>query len=114
MLSASPARALTPTAENRTPQSQRTGADDGPSSLPLATVDFKPTALQESISGFVSGSAVSTVKTLVKYPLDTATVRLQMPGTPFTIRNLSTLFSGSFDGITAPLVCNIPAGAIFF
>ena len=32
------------------------------------------TALQESISGFVSGTAVSTVKTLVKYPLDTATV----------------------------------------
>lgn len=72
------------------------------------------TAFQESISGFVSGSAVSTVKTLVKYPLDTATVRLQMPSTQFTIENLPALFSGSFDGITAPLVSNIPAGAIFF
>ena len=72
------------------------------------------TALQESISGFVSGTAVSTVKTLVKYPLDTATVRLQMPNTQYTIQNLSKLFSGSFDGITAPLLSNIPAGAIFF
>ena len=72
------------------------------------------TAFQESISGFVSGSAVSTVKTLVKYPLDTATVRLQMPNTQYAINNLSKLFTGSFDGITAPLLSNIPAGAIFF
>ena len=72
------------------------------------------TAFQESITGFVSGSAVSTVKTLVKYPLDTATVRLQMPNTQYAINNLSKLFTGSFDGITAPLLSNIPAGAIFF
>jgi hypothetical protein len=74
----------------------------------------KLTALQESISGFISGTAVSTVKTLVKYPLDTATVRLQMPNTEYTIRNLPMLFSGSFDGIVAPLLSNIPAGAVFF
>ena len=72
------------------------------------------TAFQESISGFISGSAVSTVKTLVKYPLDTATVRLQMPNTQFTLQNLPKLFSGSFDGIVAPLLSNIPAGAVFF
>lgn len=72
------------------------------------------TAFQESISGFISGTAVSTVKTLVKYPLDTATVRLQMPNTEYTIRNLPMLFSGSFDGIVAPLLSNIPAGAVFF
>jgi len=72
------------------------------------------TAFQESISGFVSGAAVSSVKTLVKYPLDTATVRLQMPNTEYAISNLPKLFSGSFDGITAPLLSNIPAGAIFF
>lgn len=72
------------------------------------------TAFQESISGFVSGTAVSSVKTLVKYPLDTATVRLQMPKTEYAISNLPKLFSGSFDGITAPLLSNIPAGAIFF
>lgn len=73
-----------------------------------------PTAFQESISGFISGTAVSTVKTLVKYPLDTATVRLQMPNTQFTRQNLSMLFGGSFDGIGAPLISNIPAGAVFF
>ncbi len=72
------------------------------------------TAFQESISGFISGTAVSTVKTLVKYPLDTATVRLQMPNTDYTIRNLPMLFSGSFEGIVAPLLSNIPAGAVFF
>ncbi|KAL7452880.1 hypothetical protein ACHAWC_004592 [Mediolabrus comicus] len=72
------------------------------------------TAFQESISGFISGTAVSTIKTLVKYPLDTATVRLQMPNTDYTIRNLPMLFSGSFDGIVAPLLSNIPAGAVFF
>ena len=72
------------------------------------------TAFQESISGFISGTAVSTVKTLVKYPLDTATVRLQMPNTKFSVQNLPMLFSGSFDGIVAPLLSNIPAGAVFF
>ena len=72
------------------------------------------TALQESITGFISGSAVSTVKTLVKYPLDTATVRLQMPNTIYSVANLPELFRGSFDGIAAPLVSNIPAGAVFF
>jgi hypothetical protein len=71
-------------------------------------------AFQESISGFISGSAVSTVKTMVKYPLDTATVRLQMPNTQYTLQNLPMLFRGSFDGIVAPLLSNIPAGAVFF
>ena len=72
------------------------------------------TSFQESISGFISGTAVSTVKTLVKYPLDTATVRLQMPNTQYKLQNLPLLFSGSFDGIVAPLLSNIPAGAVFF
>ena len=72
------------------------------------------TALQESVSGFISGSAVSAVKTVVKYPLDTATVRLQMPATDYTLQNIPQLFSGSFDGIAGPLLSNIPAGAIFF
>ena len=72
------------------------------------------TTLQESISGFISGTVVSTVKTVVKYPLDTATVRLQMPGLKYTIQNLPELFNGSFDGISGPLLSNIPAGAIFF
>eukprot|EP00957_Ditylum_brightwellii_P192277 14636807-Ditylum_brightwellii.AAC.2 len=37
-----------------------------------------------------------------------------MPGTTYSIRNLPNLFNGSFKGITAPLISNIPAGAIFF
>lgn len=97
--------------------------DNGISSqqtLLVSSDDDKPpasatlSAFQESISGFVSGSAVSTVKTLVKYPLDTATVRLQMPDTRYAIENLPELFGGSLDGIAAPLLSNIPAGAVFF
>ena len=76
--------------------------------------DDVTSALQESISGFISGTVVSSVKTIVKYPLDTATVRLQMPETKYTLQKLPELFDGSFDGITGPLLSNIPAGAIFF
>jgi solute carrier family 25 S-adenosylmethionine transporter 26 len=72
------------------------------------------TTLQETISGFVSGATITTTKTLVKYPLDTATVRLQMKSTPYSIFNLYELFNGSYNGITTPLVSNIPAGALFF
>lgn len=85
-----------------------------PQQILISRIQNEPTAFQESISGFVSGSLVSTTKTLVKYPLDTATVRLQMPNTQYAIKNIPALFSGSFDGITAPLVSNIPAGAVFF
>ena len=70
--------------------------------------------IQETISGFVSGAALTTTKTFVKYPLDTATVRLQMPNTAYSISNLIELFDGSFRGITLPLLSNIPGGAVFF
>lgn len=70
--------------------------------------------LEESISGFLSGAALAATKTVVKYPLDTATVRLQMPGTSYSTSDLSTLFKGSFRGISAPLLSSIPAGALFF
>ena len=53
-------------------------------------------------------------KTAVKYPLDTATVRLQMPGTAYSIADLGGLFGDCFRGISAPLLGNIPAGAVFF
>ena len=71
-------------------------------------------SLEESISGFISGVTVTTVKTLVKYPLDTATVRLQMPNTPYSIYNIAQLFEGSYRGISLPLLTNIPGGALFF
>lgn len=81
-----------------------------------ATDDQQPSinAFQESISGFVSGSVVSVAKTIIKYPLDTATVRLQMPNTKYTLLDLPALFDGSFDGITAPLLSNIPSSGVFF
>ena len=69
---------------------------------------------QESISGFVAGGLLTATKTVVKYPLDTATVRLQMPGTQYSISELETLLEGSFQGISSPLIWNIPAGAVFF
>ncbi len=72
------------------------------------------TTLQETISGFVSGAAITTTKTFVKYPLDTATVRLQMPNTSYSISNPFQLLEGSYRGIALPLLFNIPGGAIFF
>ena len=70
--------------------------------------------LQESLSGMVAGASLPVTKTLVKYPLDTATVRLQMPNSPYSIFDLPNLLKGSYTGITVPLVSNIPAGAVFF
>ena len=70
--------------------------------------------LKETISGFLSGGALTVAKTAVKYPLDSASVRLQMPNTKYSITNLPELFNGSYRGITAPLLSNIPAGAVFF
>jgi len=37
-----------------------------------------------------------------------------MPSTKYSINNLPELFNGSYRGITAPLLSNIPAGAVFF
>jgi solute carrier family 25 S-adenosylmethionine transporter 26 len=84
------------------------------SSLLSSSAKMSAETLQETISGFVSGAALSTTKTFVKYPLDTATVRLQMPNTEFSISNLVELFDGSYRGISLPLVSNIPGGAVFF
>ncbi|KAL3794842.1 hypothetical protein ACHAW5_004364 [Stephanodiscus triporus] len=88
---------------------------DSQQSLPPIGRDNEPiTAFQESISGFVSGSAVSIVKTIVKYPLDTVTVRLQMPNTRYAWSDPTALFTGTFDGMTAPLISNIPSAGVFF
>ncbi len=70
--------------------------------------------VQESLSGMVAGASLPVTKTLVKYPLDTATVRLQMPNSPYSIFDLPNLLKGSYRGITVPLLSNIPAGAVFF
>jgi hypothetical protein len=71
-------------------------------------------ATQESISGFIAGGSLTITKTIVKYPLDTATVRLQMPGTDFSIRDPIRLLEGAYRGVFAPLLWNVPGGAIFF
>lgn len=71
-------------------------------------------SLQESISGFVAGGALSTTKTLVKYPLDTVTVRLQVPNAGYSVQELADLFRGSYNGVAFSLLSNIPAGSVFF
>jgi solute carrier family 25 S-adenosylmethionine transporter 26 len=69
---------------------------------------------QESVSGFVSGAALTVTKTFVKYPLDTATVRLQMPNSKYSVLKPVELFDGSYRGILLPLLSNIPGGGVFF
>lgn len=69
---------------------------------------------QESVSGFVSGAALTVTKTFVKYPLDTATVRLQMPNSKYSIMRPAELLEGSYRGIVLPLLSNIPGGGVFF
>lgn len=68
----------------------------------------------ETISGFIAGAALTLTKTIVKYPMDTATVRLQMPNTTYSIYQPGPLFQNSYVGIVSPLLSNIPAGAVFF
>lgn len=37
-----------------------------------------------------------------------------MPDTPYSLYKLPQLFKGSYQGITLPLITNIPGGAVFF
>ena len=74
---------------------------------------------ESSLSGIVAGASLAATKTLIKYPLDTATVRVQMPPSSTLAKNYSItrpfeLFDGCWDGITFTLISNIPAGAVFF
>ena len=78
------------------------------------SLSAKQQVFQDSVSGFAAGAAISITKTIVKYPLDSATVRLQMPNSEYSIFDIPTLFKGSYRGVLAPLVSNIPAGAVFF
>jgi solute carrier family 25 (mitochondrial S-adenosylmethionine transporter), member 26 len=86
----------------------------GAASIPVVAHASSSNAKEESISGFVAGAFLSFAKTLVKYPLDTATVRLQMPKADYTIRDPVRLFRGAYDGVLSPLLANVPAGAVFF
>ena len=51
------------------------------------------TTIQETISGFISGITVTTTKTIIKYPLDTASVRLQMKSTPYSTKSIHDIIS---------------------
>ncbi|KAG7349127.1 dihydrouridine synthase Dus [Nitzschia inconspicua] len=46
------------------------------SAAAAASILSTSTSLQEGISGFVAGAALTTTKTLVKFPLDTATIAI--------------------------------------
>lgn len=70
--------------------------------------------MEESLSGSIAGIALAFTKTLIKYPLDTATVRLQMPDSKYSIRDLPALLEGSYRGVQIPLLANVPAAAVFF
>jgi Mitochondrial carrier protein len=74
----------------------------------------KEQVLAESLSGSVAGAALTITKTLVKFPLDTATVRLQMPSQEYSIFRVAELFTDCYRGVWTPLLANIPAGAVFF
>ena len=104
--------------EQKYHEQTNTKTNSNTNTIPSPTSPTSPTssltALQETISGLVSGATVTTTKTFIKYPLDTATVRLQMKSTPYTLSNINELFNGSFNGIATPLLSNIPAGALFF
>jgi solute carrier family 25 S-adenosylmethionine transporter 26 len=67
-----------------------------------------PVAYDPLVS-IIAGSALTTSSTLVRYPLDTATVRLQTSTDPD-----EDLFRDCWAGVTTPLLANIPAGAVFF
>ena len=88
--------------------------NNGPVPTFLNSKEEQRKTIQESISGFVAGGSLTITKTFVKYPLDTATVRLQMPGTDYSIRDPLRLFDGGYRGVLAPLLWNVPGGAVFF
>ena len=100
--------------ENNNDQIKPLSTVQPPITISSTTGKKRNKSLEEGISGMVAGSSLTVTKTLVKYPLDTATVRLQMPSTTYTIFNIPQLFKNSFRGISVPLLTNIPAGAIFF
>jgi hypothetical protein len=74
------------------------------------------TAAAEGQSGFISGIAVSLVKQTLLYPVDTVKVRLQT--TPLqkgeSMWTRADLFKDLYRGFLFPLLCNAPAGGVFF
>lgn len=94
--------------------SQATTDNTTPKQKSTTSTTSTSTALEETISGFVAGAALAATKTIVKYPLDTATVRIQMPNSHYSVTRPLELLDGSYRGIVTPLISTIPAGAVFF
>lgn len=105
----------TPVAVSARKTTDYSSVDDGQQQLlALQQVTLSAAAREESISSFVAGAALTVTKTLAKYPLDTATVRLQMPDSTFSIHRPVELLQGCYIGLAIPLVTKIPGGAVFY
>ncbi|KAJ1474159.1 mitochondrial carrier domain-containing protein [Baffinella frigidus] len=96
------------------------GAEDTAPTQKVGVVDKmkgKVTSkVSEAQSGGVAGVSVSVVKQTVLYPIDTVKCRLQSRPlaageSPWGRRDL---FKGLYSGFLFPLVCNAPAGGVFF
>ncbi|GKY95529.1 hypothetical protein MPSEU_000514500 [Mayamaea pseudoterrestris] len=96
------------------PFSAQANSDNYKQSTSSTTSSFNRETFQESVSGAIAGSVLTVVKSIVKYPLDTATVRLQMPNSQYSLQRPVELLKGSYRGVLIPLLANIPAGATFF
>ncbi len=69
---------------------------------------------QEIIGGAIGGLVVSTSKILIKHPLDTITVRIQLARKERKELTSSDLFEGLWSGVLPPVLFGAPSGAIFF
>jgi solute carrier family 25 (mitochondrial S-adenosylmethionine transporter), member 26 len=96
-------------------------ADDSSQSAPKKELSIK----ESTVSGFYAGAAITCAKTFIKYPLDSVTVRRQVPYAvdhraekesihSLDRQSLEKLFAGCYRGVAGPLLVNVPAGAVFF
>jgi hypothetical protein len=87
-----------------------------PLSQPINTVSPSQLSdIQEAIGGIVGGAVVSSSKVLVKHPLDTVSIRIQVAKrNGGEIPRRAVLLEGLWRGVIPPLVFAIPSGAVFF
>ena len=90
-----------------------TAAASASAAAPAPMAPVALTQIQEAISGSISGAVVSTTKLLVKHPLDTVSVRLQVAKAAGDL-SARELWQGAFVGVVPPLITAAPTGAVFF